>query len=285
MSKFSFLMRTTPNIQELLRPLQRIINDQLITSLFGSTITEELRSVLTLPCREGGMGIPALNDSESQYNASKAIFAPLIGMVTGRVETPLETIEDRQKQAKNRCITEKRQRQKLEKESILAGTSPELRHAVQLAKEKGASAWLNLLPIKSEGFALTKSHFRDCLYLRYGKTPLNLPTKCACAADYTVEHALSCAKGGFPIVRHNEIRDLFASVMTEVCHGVSIEPHLQSVDRPLPSGTNIQDGARLDIEANGVWGGRFEKTMFDVRVFNPPMSIERGTHRIHLQEA
>ena len=33
--------------------------------------------------------------------------------------------------------------------------------------------------------------------------------------------------------------------------------------------SNSQDGARLDISANGVWGGRFEKTYFDVRVFNP----------------
>ena len=31
---------------------------------------------------------------------------------------------------------------------------------------------------------------------------------------------------------------------------------------------NSQDGARLDVSANGVWGGRFQKTYFDVRVFN-----------------
>ena len=33
--------------------------------------------------------------------------------------------------------------------------------------------------------------------------------------------------------------------------------------------SNAQDGARLDIAANGFWGGRFERTYFDVRVFNP----------------
>ena len=32
---------------------------------------------------------------------------------------------------------------------------------------------------------------------------------------------------------------------------------------------NRQDGARLDIAANGFWGGTFERTYFDVRVFNP----------------
>ena len=31
----------------------------------------------------------------------------------------------------------------------------------------------------------------------------------------------------------------------------------------------LQDGARLDIAANGFWGGRFERAFFDVRVFNP----------------
>ena len=30
-----------------------------------------------------------------------------------------------------------------------------------------------------------------------------------------------------------------------------------------------EQNARLDVAANGVWGGRFERTFFDVRVFNP----------------
>ena len=31
---------------------------------------------------------------------------------------------------------------------------------------------------------------------------------------------------------------------------------------------NTQDGVRLDVSANGVWGGSFQKTYFDIRVFN-----------------
>ena len=82
----------------------------------------------------------------------------------------------------------------------------------------------------------------------------------------TVEHALSCAKGGFPTIRHNEIRDLTANLLTEVCNDVRIEPDLQPVMPQQLSGAtaNAQYGARLDISANGVWGGRFEKTYFDV---------------------
>ena len=33
--------------------------------------------------------------------------------------------------------------------------------------------------------------------------------------------------------------------------------------------SNIQDGARLDIVANGFWDSCYEKAFFDVRVFNP----------------
>ena len=33
--------------------------------------------------------------------------------------------------------------------------------------------------------------------------------------------------------------------------------------------SNAQDGARLDIATNGFWGGRYERTFFDVWVFNP----------------
>ena len=78
-------------------------------------------------------------------------------------------------------------------------------------------------------------------------------------------------RGAFPIIRHNEIRDLTASVLTEVCHDVRVEPDLQPItDETMTAATaNTSDGARLDIAMNGFWGGRFERTFVDVRVFNP----------------
>ena len=39
-----------------------------------------------------------------------------------------------------------------------------------------------------------------------------------------------------------------------------------------------QDGARLDIAANGFWGGRFERTFFDVQVFNAHAPSNRHSH-------
>ena len=98
-------------------------------------------------------------------------------------------------------------------------------------------------------------------------------TSCTSVTVVTASHALSCAKGGFPSIWHNEIHDLIANLLTEVCSycEVCIEPDLQPTMPDLLSGatTNSQDGARLDVSANGVWGGRYEKTCFDVFVSRP----------------
>ena len=111
-------------------------------------------------------------------------------------------------------------------------------------------------------------------------TPDRLSSKCDCGVSFSVEHALSCPKGGFPSIRHNEIRDLTATLLTEVCNDVCIEPELQPMtDEELTSATaNSQAGPRLDIAANGVWGGMFERTYFDVRVFNPHAPSNRHTN-------
>ena len=146
---------------------------------------------------------------------------------------------------------------------------PPLQKAVDLAQEKGASIWLTALPLKDHGFALHRAAFHDAMALRYGWPPSNLPSKCDCSNNNSIDNALSCAKGGFPSIRHNEICDLTANLLAEVCSEVCIKPHLQPTTPDQLSGatTNSQDGARLDVSANGVWGGRFQKTYFDVQVF------------------
>ena len=127
---------------------------------------------------------------------------------------------------------------------------------MDLSQENGASTWLSVLPLEEYGIALHKGAFRDALALHYGWSPANAPLNCACGTHFSVEHVLSCPKGGYPSIRHNEIRDLTAALLLEVCHNVSTEPHLQPMTGEVMSGlsANIQDGARLDIAADGFWG-------------------------------
>jgi hypothetical protein len=123
------------------------------------------------------------------------------------------------------------------------------------ASEKGASSWLSTLPIMEHGFHLHKQAFRDALSIRYGWQIPRMPSHCLCGTSNSVSHALSCPKGALPSIWHNHIRDLTASLMTEVCPNIAIEPVLQ----PLNGETfryqtsNTQDNTRLDIRTQDFW--------------------------------
>ena len=58
-----------------------------------------------------------------------------------------------------------------------------------------------------------------------------------------------------------------------------VEPHLQPLTGEAPSASTAitQDGARLDVEVSGFWGGRFEHTFIDIRIFNPHASSNRNS--------
>jgi len=129
------------------------------------------------------------------------------------------------------------------------------------------ASWLSILPLDEHGFALHKGAFRDALCLRYGWRPPHLPTHCNCGAQFTVEHALSCPR--FPSIRHNEIHDITADLLSEVCHGVGIKPSMQPVDgeRLTHSSANREDGARLDVVAESFWGGNRQCAFFDIKAF------------------
>ena len=157
-----------------------------------------------------------------------------------------------------------------------------------MSTEKGYSVWLTSLPIHEFGFTLHKRAFQDDLALRYNWQPLQAPSVCGCGTKFSIEHSLSCPKGGFPSIRHNEIRDLTANLLTEVCNDVCIEPELLPIDGEVFTGASsyTQAGARLDIAANRFWGGRFERSFFDVRVFNPhaPSNRRPRCYRKHKLE-
>ena len=82
-----------------------------------------------------------------------------------------------------------------------------------------------------------------------------------------------CPFGGFPTIRHNEVRNLTASLLTEVCHNVATVPSLQPITSETFSlaSANTSNDARLDVKARGFWS-RGQYAYFDVRVFYPNAS-------------
>jgi len=127
-----------------------------------------------------------------------------------------------------------------------------LQQCVELAKEKGSSSWLSAVPIELHGFYL-KSDFHDVLCLRYDWSLLNVPRHCHCGKIFSVDHAMICPTGGIPTLHHNEICNFTASLLSEVCHNVAIEPSLQPLSGEIFSHrtANVDDGAHADVRARG----------------------------------
>jgi len=148
---------------------------------------------------------------------------------------------------------------------------------------------------------LSMGKFRDALRLRFGWQPVNLPQMCVRGQFFSMEHAFVCPYGGFPSIRHNEIRDLTASLLSEVCGDVGVEPALQPVEgEPLQFATaNGEDGARLDAVARD-FGVRIDSmrflmsgcsTLLQAPIFVPNcpditshMNMRSDGHMIHVLE-
>ena len=79
------------------------------------------------------------------------------------------------------------------------------------------------------GFNLNKREFMEALRLRYNWPLSDIPSKCVCGEEYSVEHAMICKRGGFIIQRHDELRNLEAELLSSVCSDVQIEPLLQEI--------------------------------------------------------
>ena len=127
--------------------------------------------------------------------------------------------------------------------------------AMALARERGGSSVLNIIPVAEHGFFFNaKADFHDHIHLRYCWPLENLPSICPCGERFTVDHAQICKLSGFIHMQHDDTTDFLASCMKEI-HDVEVEPKLQ----PLTGESfwhrtaNTDPDARADIRVRGFW--------------------------------
>ena len=104
-------------------------------------------------------------------------------------------------------------------------------------------------------------------------------TVCVTGKKFALFHALGCPHGAFPIIRHNEVRDLTASLMMEVCHDVQVKSHLHALSGEVIHHCSavLDDNARVDIRASGFQRRLHHRTFFDVHVFNSFVASSQST--------
>lgn len=268
--RWTYALRTNRDDGTLLCSLESAIQENLIPALLNrAQLNPTERQLIALPARFGGLGIINPENLAYEYSHSQTITAPLVKKILQQ-DFALEDTSHLQEKLKL-TTRQHKQQQLMSSAATVENQLPQhLKRAILLSKEKGASSWLTVIPVEEHGYYLHKSAFRDSICLRYGWKPAYLPDKCPCGGSFNVDHALTCPTGGFPSLRHNEIRDIVGGLLGKVCNDVKLEPVLQSLNGESFVGrsTTTDNEARLDIRANGFWGKTFQTTFFDVRIFN-----------------
>ena len=163
-----------------------------------------------------GFELPRLLDSVRGYLArgfngvkikvSQLITADIISGLSGSKPFSLAQHAETVKEARSAYQTRARTLKETQLTAILDPLPPARQALLHRACKTGR--FLSVTPSYSANSVLSTEEFRDRLHYRYGINPSNLPTHCdGCGAPFSVDHAMSCRKGGLVIARHNELRD------------------------------------------------------------------------------
>ena len=271
-SKFTYFLRTIENFENYVHPVDEIIGNTFLPTLFGldTPFQDNYRMIMAQSPNNGGLGIPILaEESANQFKSSSLVTKVHVQSIIDQdmIMRTTDSDSNTAEVLKQMDHLNKTEQRKVTNDQILSSSPEDLKPLLEQLKDKGASSWLNAIPLKSQDLDLNKEEFQDALRMRYA-VPLNdLPSKCACGEKFDVKHALVCAKGGFIAKRHNNIRDLFTVLLDKVCVDVENEPHLLPITNEIfqHKSANTKNEARLDIKADSFWR-RGKTAFFDVRV-------------------
>ncbi len=105
---------------------------------------------------------------------------------------------------------------------------------------------------------MLQEEFQDNLAIRYGLRPRGLPERCdGCREPFTVEHGLSCKKGGFVGQQHDDLCEELAHLclMALMPSQISSEPKIfygrDLTAAQRPANEVLGDEARGDVGAHG----------------------------------
>lgn len=236
------------------------IVDTFLPSLFGASLSDSEVSLFSLPPRLGGLGIrnPVLM-GDMAFRTSRQGTDHLVQAMRG---IEVFSIADHMVVLSNSRIQAREEQLVTDNsflECVLSSVDPGMRRSVMRNIDGRTSCWLTALPLSYYHFDFSPVEFRDALFLRYGKLPLNLPDKCdGCGGEVSLQHLLDCKRGGLVIQRHNEIRDSLGDLCALSFPAIVREPVVREAN-------DSASALVADLGVRGVWQPQ-TTTLIDVRV-------------------
>ena len=84
--RWTYFLRTLPDIQDLLEPLEKAISQILIPAITDHQCNPLDRDILALPARLGGLGLEnPSHEAEREYVSSKRVTAPLVDLIVAQL--------------------------------------------------------------------------------------------------------------------------------------------------------------------------------------------------------
>jgi hypothetical protein len=263
--------------------LESAISEIFLPALLDATASEiaHLRPLLALPVRLGGIGLPdPTTKANTSYSASYALTSLLQeSLLHGK---PLCALEHRREASIGRHSAKAYLNSTYDAElhSILRNATPMEKRRITRSASTGA--WLTTMPNLLNGSDLSAEEFRDGLRLRLGLTPTALPPRCdGCGDHFTIEHAMSCKKGGLILHRHNDLVTTWGQLCGQAHNpsSVSDEPLIQPSRNVTLDGTHRTEPSselRGDLAVHGFWT-RGQTAIFDVRITDTDQPSNRNT--------
>ena len=279
-SEWQYISRCVAGVEEFLQPVEDAIREYFLPAILqerADNIDDEFRTLLGHGVKQGGINVrnPTLTASRL-FESSEAACAALVGCLLSDEALDLRA----HAQCVRQASTETR-KLRVEEESefvkgLAAGAPKGLKR--RLARVGKVGAWKTVTPSRLNGTLLLREEFFDNMRLSYGMRPHDLCERCdGCGAGFSVEHALSCKKGGLVCQRHDDARDeagaLCAMALTD--SRVSYEPfiyygkdncaNLETETAQPPSKNLAKDEARGDVAVHGLWE-KGRTCILDIRI-------------------
>ena len=140
-NKFSYFLRTIPEMNDLMKPVDEIVQNFLLPAIIVEAISEKEKELCSLPVRSGGLDIPLFSEKTcNEIENSLTITAPLVALIIAQGTSLTSAAEVKEA---TKIITQRKIEQLTNKSSkIEANLDPDTKRKVTQAKEMGASSWL-----------------------------------------------------------------------------------------------------------------------------------------------
>ena len=190
--KYTYFLRTIPNMNDFLHPIEEIIRHYLIPAITGGHMSsDEERVLLSLPAKIGGLEISiSYKFIKSRINNSRLVTEKLTDSIINQNKF-YDPAKEEIKTIKNNIKKTKSTSAKKQLSDLREKFDEKQKRQNDIAQEVGCSNWLTSLPLREFDYTLNKQQFWDCIRLRYNWVIPRLPSVCACGGSlYNTEYVL-----------------------------------------------------------------------------------------------